>query len=355
MKQLRIALLGQGRSGRDIHGEFFLKDLSGQYKVVAVVDAIKERRERAQQEFGCDTYADYRQILRRSDIDLVVNAFYSYLHYPVTLDLIEHGFSVVVEKPFGRYRADCQKLIQKAEEKGVMVNVFQQSRFAPYYTAMKAILASGKLGEIKQISLQFSGFSRRWDWQCSQRFWGGSLLNTGPHPMDQALDLLDFDEKTQVIYSKLDTVNTFGDAEDYCKILLTAPGKPLIDVEISSCNAYADFTYRIQAQYGSLNADLHKIQYKYFDPSEAPKQKLILTSLMGEQGRPQYCSEKLPWKEEEIILEGSAFDVGTRRYYQMIYDYLTEKKPMQINARQVLQQIQLDEKIHSDNPLPMWY
>ena len=40
------------------------------------------------------------------------------------------------------------------------------------------------------IFISFSGFSRRWDWQTSQRWYGGSLRNTGPHPLEQALDIL---------------------------------------------------------------------------------------------------------------------------------------------------------------------
>jgi predicted dehydrogenase len=45
------------------------------------------------------------------------------------------------------------------------------------------------LGRIVQISIAFNGFSRRWDWQTTRRYMGGNLLNTGPHPVDQALVL----------------------------------------------------------------------------------------------------------------------------------------------------------------------
>ena len=72
MKQMRIAIIGQGRSGHDIHSRFLSGDDSGRYKVVAVVDKIADRRERAAGEFGCDTYEDYHELFSRDDIDIVV-------------------------------------------------------------------------------------------------------------------------------------------------------------------------------------------------------------------------------------------------------------------------------------------
>ena len=72
MKMLNVAIIGQGRSGRDIHGRFFLSDLNTKYRVVAVVDAIPERRERARAEWGegVDVYESYTELYGRTDIDL---------------------------------------------------------------------------------------------------------------------------------------------------------------------------------------------------------------------------------------------------------------------------------------------
>lgn len=355
MKQIRTAVIGQGRSGRDIHGEYFLKNKEGKFQVVAIVDSIEGRRRRAKSDFGCDVYEDYRKLLERDDIDLVVNTSFSCLHYPITLDLLEHGFNVVVEKPFAMLRDECKKLIDTAYQKGVMLNVFQQSRFAPYYEKIKEIIFSGVLGRLYQISISFSGFSRRWDWQCSLRFGGGSLLNTGPHPLDQALDLLGFDENTQIAFSRLDKVNTSGDAEDYCKLVLTAPEKPVVDIEISSCNAYSPYTYVIHAKNGSLCAMADRIRYKYFVPENEPVHPLQLEPLSDEKGHPTYCSEQLTWHEHDITVEGSAFDVGTAKYYDMIYDHLVNGREMAIQPWQVMQQIAIAEQVHKDNPLPVLY
>ena len=52
MKKLNVAIIGQGRSGRNIHGTYFLSEDNKYYNVVAVVDALEHRRERAKKELA---------------------------------------------------------------------------------------------------------------------------------------------------------------------------------------------------------------------------------------------------------------------------------------------------------------
>jgi len=352
MKEIRVAIIGQGRSGRDIHGKYFLSEANTYYKVVAVVDRLEHRRERAKAEYGCDVYADYTELFGRKDIDLVINSTYSSDHYPVALDLLKHGFNVVSEKPFAVHAADCDEMIRAAKENQVMLCVFQQSHFAPYYRRIREILDSGILGRPIEIKIQFSGWGRRWDWQCLQRMGGGCLRNTGPHPMEQALDLLDSDEMP-TIASRLDLANSYGDAEDFAKVLLMLPGKPLVDLEISSCNSFADFTYLIEASHGSLKATTSHLTYRYYRPEEAPERKLITESLENEEGLPMYCHEALVWHEEEEDIKGSAFDAAVEAYYQNIYEHLTEGAPLIICPEKIRQLVAVMEEIHRQNPLPV--
>lgn len=350
MKKLNVAIIGQGRSGRDIHGKFFKSDLNTKYNVVAVVDAIEERRIRAKEEWGCDVYADYRELFGRTDIDVVVNSTFSHMHADVSIDLLEHGFNVVCEKPFGKNYEECDRVVKAYEKSGKMLNVFQQSRLAPYYTKILEIINEGKLGRPIQYTIAFSGFARRWDWQTYQGYNGGEVRNTGPHPLDQAINILGFDSDITV-FSKLDRVNTFGDAEDYAKIILTAPGKPLIDIDLSKCNAYAGPMYVVHCQYGSLKATANSIDYKYYNPETAPKQELIIAPLCNEDGTPAYCGEQLEWTEEHIDVTGDAFNVAVQRYYDMIHAYLVDGKEMEITPYQVLKQFQIIDQIRAQNPL----
>lgn len=351
MKKLKVAVIGQGRSGRDIHGKYFLERGKELYQVVAVVDELEIRRERAKREFDCDVYENYTELFGREDIDLVVNASFSHMHPAITIDLLNHGFNVLVEKPMARHRAECDAMIAAAKENDRKLMVFQQSRFAPYFVKMKEIIESGILGRIVQINMIFSGFERRWDWQTSQRLYGGNLLNKGPHPVDQILDLLGYEDKDYEFYAKFDRVNTYGDAEDYVKLIINEPGKPLVDLEVSSCDCYPKYMYKIQGSCGCLIVKADEYICKYFNPETAPKHELDLDSLMTEEGHPTACVEDLEWKEVKERIEGNVFEEGTAGFYQNMYDHITQGAALVVTPEQIRTEITLMEKIHERNPL----
>lgn len=351
MKTIRAAIIGQGRSGRDIHGKHMLID--GRYEIAAVVDELDFRRERAAREYGCDVCENYKQLYGRNDIDVVVNASYSHQHAPITLDLLRHGFNVLSDKPFAGSVEQVDDIVLTAKQHGRKVAAFQQSRFAPYYEKVLSVIASGVLGRIVQVNVAFSGFQRRWDWQTLQENTAGSLFNTGPHPLDQALNLLGNDDLMPDVLCRMDRANTFGDAEDYVKLILTARNHPLIDIEVSSCDAYPSYTYKIQGTRGGLKGSMTQIDWRYFSEGEAPERHLVRESLRDAEGLPMYCSEKLTWVEESWRSEDArVFTYAVRRYYDHLYDFLVSDIAMPVTIPQVRRQIAVIEECHRQNPLP---
>jgi len=354
MNKLNIAIIGQGRSGRDIHGEYFKSEENTLFNVVAVVEYDEKRRERAKEEYpGCEVFEKYSDLFGRKDIDIVVNASYSNEHFKVAKDLLENGFNIVTEKPFAQNRYECETLIKIAKENDCKLGVFQQSLFAPFFVNAKEIIKSGKLGDIKQIDITYNGFARRWDWQTVQVMLGGNIYNTGPHPIGYALSFLDFDRNSVVVYSKLDHVLSSGDSDDYAKIIMTAPNKPVVDIEIHSNDAYPASTLKILGSKGTLQATPAKYEMKYIVDGENAEQKLILESLQDENGYPAYCSENLITHEEEGELSGTAFDIGTAKFYEMMYNAVAKGEEMCIKPEDVAMVISVIEQVHAENPLPV--
>lgn len=356
MKKLNLAIIGQGRSGRDIHGAFFKSEKNVWFNVKYVVEADPERRERALSEYeGCEVLSDYTELFSKTDVDMVVNASYSDMHYPITKDLLKHGFNVTVEKPFARNYYECMDLIETAKRHGAVLSIFQQTFFAPFYEKALEVAKSGIIGEVKEVNLRYNGLSRRWDWQTLQERLGGSLYNTGPHPVGMALGFLDFAPDTRVAYSKLDLALTSGDAEDFVKIILTAKDKPVIDLEINATDAYTDYNVKLQGTRGTFKATPGKYKMKYIVEGENPERPVIFASLKGANGEPIYCSEKLIAHEEEGTFSGTAFDVGTRKYYEMVYARLTENKPLALDPYDMAKIVKVMETVHAENPLPIKY
>ena len=362
MKQIRVAILGQGRSGRDIHA-VNLARMGEKYKITAIAEPLEKRRERAKNEYGCALYSDYKELFgKSSEIDLVVNAAPSHFHVPVTLDLLNNGFNVLCEKPLAKTAAEVDLMIDTAQKNNKMLAVFQQSRFLDAYREIKRIIDSGALGRIIQISFRYNGFARRWDWQTLQEYNAGSLYNTGPHPVDQLLRILDYDAMPEVT-CYMDRVNTFGDAEDYVKLIMKAPDRPVVDLEISSCDPYPKFSYSIQAEYGGLCGDTSHIDYKYYVQSSAPAQKLTREPIEKPDGTPAYCSEKLEWVEKSWNIGDIAEDSGSSyvpgappdnpvfTFYSMLYEHMVNGVPLEVTPKQVRQQIAIMEECHRQNPM----
>jgi len=346
-KVIRVGILGQGRSGRNIHAVHLITNRK--YKIVAVADPLEDRVDDAVRDFGCDGTTNYREVIARDDLDLVINTTPSHLHVPVTLEVLEAGHNCLCEKPLARKAAEVDKLIAASKKAKKLLAIFQQSRFAPYFVKVRQVIESGVLGRIVMVKIAFNGYGRRWDWQTVQEYNGGSLLNTGPHPVDQALVL--FGEGMPKVLCVMDRANTFGDAEDHVKLVLTGKGHPTIDLEVSSCCAYSPYVYQVYGTQGGLTGDMSGLTWRTFNPKRAPKQTLIRTPLPGRA----YCREKLTWREKSWAVPKSRADLfqnTSKVFYKHLYKTLAEGAPLIITPEQVRRQIAVIEEAHRQNPMP---
>ena len=348
MKKIRVGIIGQGRSGRNIHAKCLHERLGDRFEVGAVCDPIAERCEESHKETGCAVHTDHRTLLEDASLDLVVNASMSDQHVRVSLDVIAAGRNLLAEKPLAPTAADVDRIVEDAENAGVLFAVFQQSRFAPTFLKLKEVLDSGILGRTVMIKIAFNGFARRWDWQTLQSRVGGNLYNTGPHPLDQALQL--FGDEDPSVFCLMDRVNTFGDAEDHVKVVLSGDARPTVDLEISSCDAHAPYVYQVYASCGGLIGDHSRLEWRYFRPEEAPPQELVREPLPGRA----YCSEELTWHTDswQSTPEELSFDYRVEAFYAALYETMVNGAPLVVTVPQVRRQIAVIDECHTQNPLP---
>lgn len=344
VKRLRVAIVGQGRSGRDIHGAHLSRDTE-RFQLVAVVDPVADRRERAAREYGCIAYSCYEALKQRTDLDLVVNSAPSRFHLPITLDMLQHGFNVLCEKPAACTVADFDCMTDASKNAQRTLAIFQQSRYAPYFQKVRQVIASGVLGKVVQINICFSGFSRRYDWQTLTSEMGGNLLNTGPHPLDQALQLFDADDMPEVTCIMRNAIS-YGDADDHVLLILHGEGHPTIHLEISSCNAYPASTYQVYGTQGGLKGDMSRLEWRYYNTATAPERHLIRTPISKADGTPSYCTDSLEWITDEWTAptDRGLYEQMCADYYSMLYRTLTEGEPLQVTLNQVRRQVRVIEE-----------
>ena len=354
-KVIRVAIAGQGRSGWGIHAKYLRTDAD--FKIVAVADELPERRQQAIDELGCEAFCNYQELLEKApEFDLFINATPSRFHVETSMAAMKSGKVkyLVTEKPTATTIAEFDMLVETAKANNVLLYPFQNSRFYPMFTKMCEVIKSGVLGKIVYIRSNWSGFGRRWDWQTRQDQAAGNLFNTGPHPVDQAVVLFGEEYPTVNATFAAEHWDFPGDADNMALVRLTGKNNPTIDIDISSLQAYKiGNMYNVSGTLGGLIADPDKIQWKYFDPAEAPKQEFWKPWSKDRQ----YCSEQLKWTEmtwecSNANSNATGFSEIVHLLYNDFYKVVTEGKEPEIKLEQVRRQIYIMEEAHKQNPLP---
>ncbi|MBE6389516.1 MAG: Gfo/Idh/MocA family oxidoreductase [Lentisphaerae bacterium] len=361
MKKIKVGIIGQGRSGRDIHRHLFecCPKLQELYEVVAVADPIPERVKAANPGAvpGCRTYADYRELLQDKNVELIINASRSHKHIDISIEAMHAGFDVVCEKPLTNSLSEFDRVIQEKERTGKFFAVFQQSRFRPLYRKIYDVILSGMLGEIAMIKIAYNGFGRRWDWQTIQDFNGGELMNTAPHPLDQMMDMWEIfgDHDPDRIWAKLGCIDNYGDADNFVKIVMEGAGHPVFDLEVAKQSLFPSAQYQVFGSLGSLIAGAGTVEWKYYRPGDVVDRKLEIDTLEDENRLPIFCMEKLPlYSEKWMAAEGvENMDDWGVKYYSDIYNAITSGTPLTVKLSQIRRQIAVISECRRQNPLPV--
>ena len=113
-KKVRFAVIGSGNIGRShMRGCLF----NFQTELAAIADPDVERVNETADMYaipGDRVYTDWREMLKRDDIDAVIVATPDQCHAEQTVAALESGRHVLCEKPFALTLEDC-KLMMDAE------------------------------------------------------------------------------------------------------------------------------------------------------------------------------------------------------------------------------------------------
>lgn len=333
---VRVGIIGLGRSGWSIHA-LGLKLLPDQYQIVAVADLIEARRREAEQDFDCHAYASYADLLADPEVELVIVAPPSYLHSVYTIAALQAGKAVVCEKPMAANLADADAMLAAARRTGSLLTMFQNRRREASYLKVREVIASGVLGRVFQIKITVHSFARRWDWQTLKGFAGGQLRNNGVHYLDQALQLMDLVSgsaspvEPAVFYHATNALS-LGDAEDSFKILLQAPGAPLVDFELVGACAYAQEPWLVMGDQGTLAGNYDSLRWKYFLPAEATPRALSTEPTPDRSyNRDDLRLREETWQAAPPDEKTPAAFIGmTLAYYRDLYRTLREGAPLKV-------------------------
>ena len=92
------------------------------------------------------------------------------------------GKHVLLEKPVARTLGEADEIIAAAAEAGRALMVAEQFHFMPAFRRVKAVIESGRLGELRELHLIARGFGARTGWRTTfETAGGGALIDGGIH------------------------------------------------------------------------------------------------------------------------------------------------------------------------------
>ena len=251
---------------------------------------------------------DYREVLDRKDIDAVVIATPNHWHAAITVDAMDAGKHVYVEKPLTHKLSESRVLKAMQQRTNVAVQVGAQQRTMPHVVVLKEKLQSGELdvGPVHRIDMQWnrnrspgirkSGLNipeskidwkrylgsapdqpfdpnrfRQWRWIWD--FGNGALGDLMVHWLDCTNFLFDLGLPKRIA-SMGGNYITKGvwEAPDTQKTIFEYPEKDLIiDFQCTFTNDFEDGSMRILGQRGTIYLDRGRWEFAPQDKEDSSR------------------------------------------------------------------------------------
>ena len=179
MEDIRWGILGCGRIARKFAAD--LKLVSGARLMAVAARKIEDARAFANEFPAPHVFGSYADLVSDPDVDVIYIASPHGLHHEQTLLCLNHGKAVLCEKAFALNHRQALEMINTARQKNIFLMEALWSKFLPQYHKLEELKASGAIGEIRSIQVDF-GFvpqpptpPRLFD----PALGGGSLLDIG--------------------------------------------------------------------------------------------------------------------------------------------------------------------------------
>lgn len=156
MAKARIGVIGAGWWATQHH----IPSLKGYDKadLVGVADVLPDKAKAAADYYGISNTYDNHHDLLAAGVDGVVIAVQHAYHYEAARDALDAGVHVFVEKPMTLTARDAWDLVERADRNSLHLMVGYTSQFTSHAQAARAIVQSGKIGELHMVSGIFTSW-----------------------------------------------------------------------------------------------------------------------------------------------------------------------------------------------------
>lgn len=152
---------------------WFANDEGPECKTVAFCDTNKSKLDSlAKQHPGMAMYADFQELLRHPGLDAVIISTPNFVHAEQAVAALAAGKHVMLEKPMGINRAECDRILAAQRRSGKLLTIDFEMRFSPFARRIKGVIDSREYGELRRIEF----IHHRGGWLAS----GNGIWRTRP-------------------------------------------------------------------------------------------------------------------------------------------------------------------------------
>lgn len=180
--ELRVGIIGCGNIAARAHAPIW-QELGDVVRVVGVADPSDSARNRVGDLLGVageDRYADPRDLIARSDVDVIDVCTPPAFRRDVLVAAAGAGKHILCEKPLATTPADAEAAVRAARDAGVMFGVVHNSLATPEMIAVRAVLDAGEIGTVRLVTVNFQGVVHEpgaaGDWRHDPALAGGGVL-----------------------------------------------------------------------------------------------------------------------------------------------------------------------------------
>lgn len=189
---LRVGLIG---CGGIVNGHVTRMKETEEMEIVAMQDpsaaAIDKLAERQGLSASIPRFSDHKEMIRSASLDAVLISSPHTLHYQQSVEAIDAGLHVLLEKPMVCSVEQAHHLVERVKRTDRVVMLSYQRHYDPVYRYARNLVASGELGRLTYIQAYLA---QEW-MQATAGSWrqvpelggGGQLIDSGSHICDMLL------------------------------------------------------------------------------------------------------------------------------------------------------------------------
>jgi predicted dehydrogenase len=126
------------------------KEYGGDFRIVAICNRGKEKRDLAEKEYGLKAYEKLDDLIAHG-LDFMLILSTSHVHREAAVKCAEAGIPFLIEKPIALTVEDAWDIVNATEKAGVINGVNYSMRYNPTYIKMKDMVDKGELGRVMSI------------------------------------------------------------------------------------------------------------------------------------------------------------------------------------------------------------